>query len=38
VNGVLASRGQVATGARSGHFVTRGRIDPADYHAAFRSG
>jgi N-acyl-D-aspartate/D-glutamate deacylase len=37
VNGVLTSRGQVATGARGGRFVARGPIDPADYHAAFRT-
>jgi len=37
VNGVLMSRGQVATGARGGRFVARGPIDPADYHAAFRT-
>ena len=31
VNGVLASRGQVATGARGGRFVARGPIDLASY-------
>jgi N-acyl-D-amino-acid deacylase len=35
VNGVLTSRGQVATGARGGRFVARGPIEPADYYAAF---
>ena len=37
VNGVLTSRGQVATGARGGRFVSRGAIDPADYYSAFTS-
>jgi N-acyl-D-amino-acid deacylase len=37
VNGVLSSRGQVATGARGGRFVPRGTIDPADYYSAFTS-
>jgi len=37
VNGVLTTRGQVATDARGGQFVARGPIDPADYEAAFTS-
>ena len=35
VNGVLASRVQSPTGARGGRFLSRGTIDPADYHDAF---
>jgi N-acyl-D-amino-acid deacylase len=34
VNGVLSSRGQVATGARGGRFVTRGPIDHTAYYRA----
>jgi N-acyl-D-aspartate/D-glutamate deacylase len=37
VNGALASRAQSPTGARSGRFLPRGEIDPADYHDAFRA-
>jgi N-acyl-D-aspartate/D-glutamate deacylase len=32
VNGVLSSRGQVATGTRGGRFVTRGLIDHTAYY------
>jgi amidohydrolase/N-acyl-D-amino-acid deacylase len=35
VNGVLSSRGQVATGARSGRFLRRGVIDPEAYLTSF---
>jgi N-acyl-D-aspartate/D-glutamate deacylase len=35
VNGVLSSRGQVATGERGGRFLARGVIDHADYREAF---
>ena len=34
VNGVLSSRGQVATGARGGQFVARGTIDHSAFHHA----
>jgi N-acyl-D-amino-acid deacylase len=32
VNGVLSSRGQVATGARGGRFLVRGEVDRTAYH------
>jgi hypothetical protein len=32
VNGVLSSRGQVATGERGGRFLARGTVDHTAYH------